>query len=625
MAWSYLLYAYIAIRVRTRRHLWAVLAGLAAFAAVELVVVILQWQTGGVLGLDFLGVPTTLTARTTDSSVLGRPFGTLVHPVFMAAALGIIAMVAYAVAVELPRCLVKFVALGVTGACLACMWISHTRASFVAVVMAGAVVTLVALIRGRLRWRTLGIAVLIGLVAVAAFWSKISEKLSQNFGTGHFWTEVDSRLQLNEIALRMIADQPVLGVGLNNFETVLPKYEANPVIFYGNPVHNLYLLYLAETGLIGLTGVLVVGVVLYRQAILLGRSSDRLLAGIGIGVAGAMGFVMVEELLGFSLRHDAPRGLYWMLAGLAVAGLHLSRDSSTAHARPRPRRQLAPPPRSELVGTRSARRARPVGAVLVLALVGTTALILPGTLPAPTAAAAPIPDLLIFQGIDRATAQPGIYTVRPDGSEFKRISPDDGRDYFWPRWAFGNTKVIYTVRSGPPGGPEDIEMINPDGKGKPRVLHKFDYRVAQPLVDPTGRYVHYTGLMPGFPRAAQFRLDLRTGLSTNLTAASGRSAGFDADPYLNRDGDRLTFVDNSPARARRSRRCVRTGRSAATSPTPTTSTPTRVSRPTTPRSPSPHTAATANRTPATNSRRARSVPSTGTSSSNHGGRAGRRC
>lgn len=547
MFWSYLLYAYLAIRVQTRRHVWAVLAGLATFAAVELVVVILQWQTGGVLGLDFLGVPTTLTARTTDTTVLGRPFGTLVHPVFMAAALGMIAMVAYAVALELQRSLTKFVALGVTAGSLACMWISHTRASFVAVVMAGAVVTLVALIRGRLRWRSLGIAALLALIGVAAFWSRIREKLAENFGTGHFWTEVDSRLELNEVALRMIADRPMLGAGLNNFEILLPRYEANPVIFFGHPVHNLYLLYLAETGLIGLTGVLVIGVVLYRQAILLGRSRDRLLAGVGVGIAGAMGFVMVEELLGFSLRHDAPRGLYWMLAGLAVAGLRMSGDHPS---QPASARRLEPAPRPRTAATAGAgpaRRARPVGAALSLVLIGAAVLVAPATVE-PTPAAAAIPsDLLIFQGKNRLTDEPAIYTVRGDGTDMRKVSPSDGRAYSWPRWAFGNTKIIYTVRTGAAGGPEDIEMMNPDGTGR-QLLQSFDYRVGQPLVDPTGRYVHYTGMYPGFPKAAQFRLDLVTGLSSNLTAVTQRSGGFDADPFLNRRGTRLTFVDNAAGR-----------------------------------------------------------------------------
>ena len=97
----YLLYAYVAIRVRTVRHIWAVLGGLAVVAAVELVVVLLQWRTGGVLGLEFLGIPESLIPRTTDTGEIGRPSGTLLHPAFMAAASGLIAMPALALAIEL--------------------------------------------------------------------------------------------------------------------------------------------------------------------------------------------------------------------------------------------------------------------------------------------------------------------------------------------------------------------------------------------------------------------------------------------------------------------------------------------------------------------------------------------
>lgn len=324
MGWMYLLFLYVAVRVRTRRHVWVVLGGLVVFAAVELAVVVLQWRTGGVLGLSFLGVPTELGDRVTDTEVLGRPFGTIIHPVFMAAALGMVAMVALAFAVQLQRSLTKVVAVVVFLGCLACMWISDTRASFVAALMVGVVVVGVGIARRRIAWVTLrriGIgAVVIGLV----FFSQISDKFVNSFRTGHFLTEIESRFELNDIAGRMISDHVVLGVGLNNFEAVLPGYEANPVIFFGHPVHNLYLLVLAETGVVGFVGLLLVGVGLYDVAIRLARSKDRLLGTLGTGVAAAMAFVMVEELLGFSLRQDIPLALYWLFAGLAVAGARMS-------------------------------------------------------------------------------------------------------------------------------------------------------------------------------------------------------------------------------------------------------------------------------------------------------------
>ena len=64
---------------------------------------------------------------------------------------------------------------------------------------------------------------------------------------------------------------------------------------------------------------ILVGVGMYNVALRLARSRDRLLGGIGLGVSGAMAFLMVEELLGFSLRQDIPLIVYWLLAGLAVA------------------------------------------------------------------------------------------------------------------------------------------------------------------------------------------------------------------------------------------------------------------------------------------------------------------
>ncbi|HEY5822518.1 MAG TPA: O-antigen ligase family protein [Propionibacteriaceae bacterium] len=543
MGWMFLLYAYVAIRVRTRSQVWAILAGLGVIGVIEIVVVVLQWRTGGVLGLSFLGVPTSLGERTTDSEIIGRPFGTMIHPVFMAAALGVITMVALALAIELKRSLVKYAAVGVMLACLACMWISQTRASFVAVVGAGGVVVLIALARKRLLWRTIG-KIAIGLaLASAVFWSKIIDKLSANFGTGHFNEEVASRIELNDIAFKIFGDHPLLGVGLNNFEVVLPRYEANPVIFYGHPVHNLYLLYLAETGIIGLIGVIVIGVALYDAAIRLGRSRDRLLGGIGIGAAGAMGFLMVEELLGFSLRQDIPLALYWLMAGLvvscsAMAGISWPRERATASSRP-----TGPTERTGPTGGN--RRRVAAVAMTSIALIAATAVMPAGFSAAkPAAAAAAAKPGLTFTAVDREAKVQGIYVANADGTNYRRITPADGRNYNWPRFAFGNTKIVYTVRKGPTGSSEDIAIMNVDGSS-PQVLRNFKYRVAQPVIDPTGKFVTFTARAPWFPVVALYRMNLTTGETVNLTGVTAPGGGFDADPFLTVDGKYLAFVQNN--------------------------------------------------------------------------------
>ena len=123
MVWMYLLFVYVSVRVRTRRQLVVILGGLGLFAAIEVVVITLQWRTGGVLGLDFLGVPKELGERVTDTDHLGRPFGTIIHPVFMGAVMATLGLVALSVALALENSLARTFAawLTVVGAGARCI------------------------------------------------------------------------------------------------------------------------------------------------------------------------------------------------------------------------------------------------------------------------------------------------------------------------------------------------------------------------------------------------------------------------------------------------------------------------------------------------------------------------
>ena len=59
------------------------------------------------------------------------------------------------------------------------------------------------------------------------------------------------RLELNKISLQLIKLSPIIGVGLNNFIVHLPEFWHGPT-FLLQPVHNIYLLLAADTGIIGL-------------------------------------------------------------------------------------------------------------------------------------------------------------------------------------------------------------------------------------------------------------------------------------------------------------------------------------------------------------------------------------
>jgi len=60
------------------------------------------------------------------------------------------------------------------------------------------------------------------------------------------------RLELAKNALQLIKQNPLVGVGLNNFIVNLPKFQQGQILWL-QPVHNIYFLVAAETGIIGLT------------------------------------------------------------------------------------------------------------------------------------------------------------------------------------------------------------------------------------------------------------------------------------------------------------------------------------------------------------------------------------
>jgi len=63
--------------------------------------------------------------------------------------------------------------------------------------------------------------------------------------------EIVQRVQLIKVALSVFSQKPIFGVGLNNFISVLPHFWHGKFLLL-QPVHNLFLLSLAETGILGM-------------------------------------------------------------------------------------------------------------------------------------------------------------------------------------------------------------------------------------------------------------------------------------------------------------------------------------------------------------------------------------
>ncbi len=333
MLWPYLIFFYFGARLRTRRELLTVLVALGMFAVVELVVVILQWKTGGVLGLSFLGVPTQLQQRTLDIGAVGRPFGTIIHPVFLSDVLGMFALVALCVAIYVPDRRVKQAALLAVPICIAPIFLASARGPALALGVTMAVLIVFAASRRLITRRA--ILTTAGAVAVvgAAFYPKLSELVAENFGTHHVSVEITARLQLNDVAMRMLDSSPLIGTGLNNYTQIMNNFAPFPLLFPGYPAHNLYLLQLAETGFVGLFGMLFVAMALAKVGYDLLKSYHWLARTFGAALLCILLFNFGEEMLSYSLREEVPLAVFWLIAGLALAARRIVRDETRAARR----------------------------------------------------------------------------------------------------------------------------------------------------------------------------------------------------------------------------------------------------------------------------------------------------
>jgi hypothetical protein len=73
------------------------------------------------------------------------------------------------------------------------------------------------------------------------------------------------RKQLNESAISLIARSPAFGAGLGNFLVKLPEALPSRMVYFLQPVHNIYLLLLSEVGIIGIALMAYIGFYLLKH------------------------------------------------------------------------------------------------------------------------------------------------------------------------------------------------------------------------------------------------------------------------------------------------------------------------------------------------------------------------
>ncbi len=260
----------------------------------------------------------------------GRARGPFVEATTNGLALYVCAAAAVVAITTWRRPLPRFAAGGVALLCLLGTLFTLQRSVWVATIVA----TLAALVLvARLR-RYLVPTVVAGLLVVfgALLWvpglsDRANERRNQQI-------TVWERKNYNTAALNMVERKPLTGVGWAQFTVVDNDYfELNPdypLAVTQAGVHNLFLTYAAELGLIGLT-LWLVAFLLGIGSALLQRAPPELESWRALLLA-TTAFVVV--LVSFVPPSVFPSLFVWLLAGVVVAGQQMFRSGRIAAERP---------------------------------------------------------------------------------------------------------------------------------------------------------------------------------------------------------------------------------------------------------------------------------------------------
>jgi O-antigen ligase len=315
-----LVYFYVANNVRTRQDVIFVVSLLLVACLLESLVNIV---------LQFTGMPSTIWGAPTQIQIEAHPGqsfmrigGTVGSPNFAAAYFSIsLACAASVLFTNLGRA-IKWLAAAVLLLGGVALIFTFSRGGWMATALAVTLICLLGSRRRKFSLKTPIVFLLILGMLYLPFQNVISARLLEDDKGS-----AESRIPLMKLAFRIIEDNPVLGVGANNFTAVMDRYLTSDFragwLF---AVHNKYLLVLAETGVVGLLAFLVFIVDAFRKGWRCWLLEDPLLSplalGFAAGIAGHMLHMTVDVFRGRPTQQ-----LLWLIAGLLAAMLRISRST----------------------------------------------------------------------------------------------------------------------------------------------------------------------------------------------------------------------------------------------------------------------------------------------------------
>lgn len=319
VAKSYLVFLFFANIVKTRKDMLIILAGLAAGVWLQSVVGSVQYAGIGVFDGVF-GVPEgAVRTQAQGEHLLSRVGGTYGHPNALAKYLGFClpVLLAYVLTTFKGWCPKLALLTVLTGGFTLLLTLS--RGSWIAMAVAISLL-MFQVFKGWFRSRLKAIVVLTIVIGVLAgttigLFEDVRIRLFESD-----YRSAQSRIPMALVALDIIKDKPLTGVGLNNYTTVMQRYDHTrewQTYNFPHPVHNSYLLVAAESGIPALVALLwTLAAVAYKARPAIERPTSRW-AVYQIGWLAAMITWLVAAL--FDRDFPGTNVMLWLTAGVLTA------------------------------------------------------------------------------------------------------------------------------------------------------------------------------------------------------------------------------------------------------------------------------------------------------------------
>ena len=323
-----LAYFYVANMVRTKQDVLFVISLLLIACVLEGAVIDLMSVT--VTPSTAWNLPVHLHADWSGHGRFVRLGGTVGSPNVAAAYLSIsLTLASSLLFTNLPRSY-KWLAMAALAFGCVALILTFSRGGWIALALGTSLLGLAIWHQRGLSWKMPIAAVVLLTFLYLPFHAAVSTRL-----LGDDQGSAESRVPLMHLAFRMIAANPLLGVGANNF-TVAMNRCLTPEFRQGFlfAVHNKYLLVMAETGLGGFLALVAFLLGTVRLGWQCWRYHDQLLSPLALGLTtGIMGHMVHMTVDVF--RGRPTQQLLWVIAGLLAAMLRACNKSRQSDSLPK--------------------------------------------------------------------------------------------------------------------------------------------------------------------------------------------------------------------------------------------------------------------------------------------------